>query len=141
MQLPLDPKMRSPSQWPGTARSSTSAGRSEMSTISGIRLVRLMARRAWGRRIARPLRRAWWSSASQRSPSLHVEGLVDRLVRHRRSGSMGYVLANHSEIWRGEKRFSKSRSTSRASLGHVLSLAGFGRRPRRQARRSARRAR
>ena len=28
---------RSPSQWPGTARSSTSAGRSEMMTMSGIR--------------------------------------------------------------------------------------------------------
>jgi hypothetical protein len=31
----------------------------------------------------------------------------------RGSGSMGCVLANHWEIWRGEKRCSKSRSTSR----------------------------
>ena len=45
----------------------------------------------------------------------------------RSSGSMGCVLANHCEIWRGEKRFSKSRSTSRRNLGHVVSLAGFGR--------------
>ena len=28
------PKMRSPSQWPGTARSATSAGRSEIITMS-----------------------------------------------------------------------------------------------------------
>ena len=31
------PMIRSPSQWPGTARSSTSAGRSEIITMSGIR--------------------------------------------------------------------------------------------------------
>jgi hypothetical protein len=63
----LDPTMRSPSQWPGTARSSTSGGRSEMSTISGIRLLRRTALRALGLRIARPLRRAWWSSV-RRAP-------------------------------------------------------------------------
>src|SRR5580704_692910 len=42
----------------------------------------------------------------------------------RSSGSTGCVLANQWEIWRGEKRSSNSRSTSRRSLGHVQSLAG-----------------
>ena len=33
---PLRPRIKSPSQWPGTARSSTSVGRSEIITMFGI---------------------------------------------------------------------------------------------------------
>ena len=50
------PTIRSPSQCPGTARSSTSPGRSAMLTMSGIRPRRSPSRRC-GLRIARPVRR------------------------------------------------------------------------------------
>ena len=50
------PMIRSPSQWPGTARSAASAGRSLISTMSLIRPRRSPALRR-GLRSARPVRR------------------------------------------------------------------------------------
>ena len=55
------PMIRSPSQCPGTARSSASAGRSEMLIIPGIRFFRCPGARL-GRRTARPVRRLRVSS-------------------------------------------------------------------------------
>ena len=49
------PRIKSPSQWPGTARSATSAGRSLISTMFLIWPERL--RRPAGRRCVRPVRR------------------------------------------------------------------------------------
>ena len=49
------PMMRSPSQWPGTARSSTSAGRSLSRTMPTSSPLPTVRRR--GRRWARPVRR------------------------------------------------------------------------------------
>src|ERR1017187_8892954 len=57
------------------------------------------------------------------------------------SGSPGEVLANHREIWRGDQWRSSLRSTMWRNFGQVASLARFGRSARRQARRSAARAR
>ena len=60
-ELP-SPTMRSPSQWPGTARSATSAGR-WLIRISGAMLdLPRLRRRARGTRNARPVRRQAVSS-------------------------------------------------------------------------------
>ncbi len=55
--LPPFPMSRSPSQWPGIARSSTSLGRSLMRTISRIRPVPECSVRLWDRRCVRWVRR------------------------------------------------------------------------------------
>ena len=75
------PTIRSLSQCPGTARSSTSAGRSLMLTMSAIRLPRRSARRC-GLRSARPVRRHWCSSRCNFLYALHVDRLVDGFVGH-----------------------------------------------------------
>jgi hypothetical protein len=60
-ELP-SPKIRSPSQWPGTARSSASAGRS-LIMISGVtNFLPLPWVRVWGTRSVRPVRRHATSS-------------------------------------------------------------------------------
>src|SRR5215211_1190084 len=76
------PKSRSPSQWPGTARSSASAGRSLM----------LIVPRSWpwpvitecpsGRRVACPPTQVAGQFPAQRAARLHEQRQVDRLVRH-----------------------------------------------------------
>ena len=73
---------RSPSQWPGTARSSASAGRWLMLTMS--RTMRFLRWPAWrpGWRSARPVRKQRGQLATQRAPGLHVQRLIDRLRRH-----------------------------------------------------------
>ena len=48
--------IKSPSQFPGTARSATSAGRSAMLIMFGMRFLRCPTLRL-GRRIARPVRK------------------------------------------------------------------------------------
>ncbi len=53
----LRPRMRSPSQWPGTARSSTSAGRSLIRTSGVTNDLPRPRVRARGTRNARPVRR------------------------------------------------------------------------------------
>ena len=73
--------IRSPSQCPGTARSSASAGRSVMLIMSGIRFLRCPVFRD-GCRSPRPVRKYRVSSCFKRATGLHVEGLVDRLGRH-----------------------------------------------------------
>ena len=78
--LPFLPMIRSPSQWPGTARSSTSAGRSRDHDH-----VRDAARRRCD--LAGPSLRATGAQtagqfAAQLAAALHVQRLVDRLVRH-----------------------------------------------------------
>ena len=57
-----DPMMRSPSQWPGTARSSTSAGRSLIMTSGVTNFLPRPCVRARGTRRARPVRRQATSS-------------------------------------------------------------------------------
>ena len=89
--MPL-PKSRSPSQWPGTARSSASAGRSLMWTVP----------RSWplpdvGELAGGP---AGHSSAAQvpgqfpaqSASRLHVQRQVDRLVRHPHLRTVGKGL-------------------------------------------------
>src|SRR4051794_8943988 len=77
---PPEPRMRSPSQWPGTARSAASAGRS-LIKISGPTKPLLRPRvRARGTRSA-PGPQARGQLATQRAAALDVERLIDRLVR------------------------------------------------------------
>src|SRR3954454_539327 len=75
-ELP-SPTMRSPSQWPGTARSAASAGR-WLIRISGARQDLPRPRlRARGTRNARPVRRQAGQLAAQCPTALHVQRLVD----------------------------------------------------------------
>jgi hypothetical protein len=64
LRLPIS---RSPSQWPGTRRSSASGGRSASETMSGIRFLRCPATRP-GLRSDRPVRR--WRVSSRVSAPL-----------------------------------------------------------------------
>jgi hypothetical protein len=74
--------MRSPSQWPGTARSSTSAGRSQIDTMSfSLPRAPLPGLGPLRRRRARPVRSAQVMRL-QAATALQVERLVDRLMRH-----------------------------------------------------------
>ncbi len=76
------PRIRSPSQWPGTARSSTSAGRSLISTMC-CSWPEPVARPS-GRRCARPVRRRWRRWARSQTP-VQNSGLFQTL-HQRRSG-------------------------------------------------------
>ena len=62
MKVPREPSTRSPSQCPGTARSSASAGLSRMGTAPRIRSPVRPSDAQWGRRIRGPERR--WPSNS-----------------------------------------------------------------------------
>lgn len=53
------PVMRSPSQWPGTARSSISGGRSEIIAIGSRKRGLRASGAVLGLRAARPLRSCW----------------------------------------------------------------------------------
>ena len=73
------PMSRSPSQWPGTARSSASPGRSRMLSVDDLALA------VHYRVAARPTVECSPQIASQflqRAACLHEQGQVDRLVRH-----------------------------------------------------------
>ena len=59
---PRSPRIKSPSQCPGTARSAASAGRSLMRTSGVTNDLPLPRVRARGTRSARPVRRHWVSS-------------------------------------------------------------------------------
>ena len=72
------PRIRSPSQWPGTARSSASAGRSLIMTSGVTNFLPRPCVRARGTRSARPVRRQAVSPA-QRAAALDVQRLVDGL--------------------------------------------------------------
>ena len=74
----LGPTIRSPSQWPGTARSSTSAGRALIITMSVSRPRRSTLRR--GRRTTRPLRRHAVNSRRSAPAALNEQRFVNRLV-------------------------------------------------------------
>src|SRR3954467_15266847 len=82
-ELP-NPTMRSPSQWPGTARSAASAGRWLIRISGAMQDLPRPRRRARGTRSARPERppgaQAGGQLAAQRSPALHVQRLVDGFV-------------------------------------------------------------
>ena len=78
-ELP-SPRMRSPSQCPGTARSSASAGRSLIMTSGAtMRLAPPAAPRPWHAQRP-PGAQAGRQLAPQRAAALHVERLVDGLV-------------------------------------------------------------
>ena len=78
-ELP-SPMMRSPSQCPGTARSSTSGGRFLIRISGPTNALPRPRRRALGTRSACPVRRQAVSSRRS-APPLDVQGLVDSLVR------------------------------------------------------------
>jgi hypothetical protein len=77
-------KIRSPSQWPGTARSATSAGRSEIITMSRCRGSGLGRPRPWCRPSlgASPDRSASTQLFAERAAALHEQRLIGGLVRH-----------------------------------------------------------
>ena len=90
------PMIRSPSQWPGTARSAASAGRSLMLIMPGI------MPRALGRAGGAPRRRVRAGRTdrgrdlgAQAALALHEQRLVDRLVAHLQlpAGAGGRVSA------------------------------------------------
>ena len=75
-----NPMMRSPSQCPGTARSSASAGRSLIITSGVTWPQAFCCDLERGTRKARPVRKQATSSRFERPSALDVERLVDRLV-------------------------------------------------------------
>src|SRR3954468_5752113 len=78
-ELPT-PTLRSPSQWPGTARSSASAGRWLIRILGAMQALPRPRLRARGTRNARPVRRQAVSSRRSAPAALHVQRLVDGLV-------------------------------------------------------------
>ena len=127
--------MRSPSQCPGTALSSTSEGRSLIMTMPGIRP--RVSSRPWGRLFARPDRK---HRVAQLASALDEQGLVDRFVAH----------PHHRIVWVLEAQplgdLSRRPPFAQAP-GHLgcqlrdVSFLGFGRRDRWWARSWARQAR
>ena len=79
-ELP-SPMMRSPSQCPGTARSSTSGGRFLIRISGPTNALPRPRRRALGTRSACPVRRQAVSSRRSGPPPLDIQRLVDSLVR------------------------------------------------------------
>ena len=92
---------RSPSQWPGTARSSASAGRSLIIT-SGVTCAHaLLPGPARGTRSARPVRRHDDQLTLQRTAAFDVERLVDRLVADPHGLIIGEIDAEAGAICSG----------------------------------------
>src|SRR6266702_1404119 len=77
------PMIRSPSQWPGTARSAASAGRAPL-----ISLAAGLAQRPPGPQADRQL-------AAQRAPALHVDRLAAGLVGHPHLRLVGELSLQH----------------------------------------------
>ena len=115
---PCAPMIRSPSQCPGTARSSTSAGRSEIITMSVIR--------AGGRPVAaRPAQRPAGAQArgqlpAQLAPALDVERLVDRLVADPHLLIVGEVHAGRD----GRSVLGSTAAGRSACPAHTVAAAG-----------------
>ena len=107
-ELP-SPRIRSPSQCPGTARSSASAGRSLIMTSSVTKSLPRRAR-ARGTRSARPGAQARGQLAPERATALHIQRLVDRLVRDTHRLIIG-------EVERAAGRRSAPGSTTSPSAG------------------------
>jgi len=83
-EFPPLPRIRSPSLWPGTSRSVTSAGPSESDTMSfSFPRAPLPGLGPLRRRQARPVRSAP-VICLQAATALRIERLADRLVRHPR---------------------------------------------------------
>src|SRR6266536_5775883 len=89
--LLLLPASRSPSQWPGIARSAASAGRSRIETAPRICPWPRLPRRALLGLRTEPARRRCSSSSRFRAAGLDEQGQVDRLVRHPHSLVLGVV--------------------------------------------------
>ena len=124
------PMIRSPSQWPGTARSATSAGRSLIITMPAIFPRRSpaapprLAQRPPGPQTRRQL-------PAQRPPALHVHRLVDRLVRHPHLRPARELRRfSHALICSGDHCFSSLRLHPPRSSAFPASFAVFGRRAR-----------
>ena len=101
--LPARPRMRSPSQWPGTARSSTSGGRSEIGTVSvSFPRVPLPGLGPLRRRRARPVRSASVSSARRppdpggRAPGRASRGTPTSVAHPDARGAAGWRSARAS---------------------------------------------
>jgi hypothetical protein len=93
------PRMRSPSQWPGTARSSASAGRS-LIMISSLTKFLAVCARALGTLSARPVRRHAVSSRRS-APRLMLRLRVRRWERVRLHVDLA-ILAAKLSAGRGE---------------------------------------
>ena len=76
------PKTRSPSQCPGTARSSTSAGRSEMCSVFGPTAAAVGQPDTFGASDHPTGAQIPGQLLAQRAARLHEQGAVDALVRH-----------------------------------------------------------
>ena len=87
------PRIKSPSQWPGTARSAASAGRWLIMTSSVTNPLPRPRARALGTRSVLPVRRHAVSSRLQRSPALDKQRLIDRLMRDAHRLIIGEVQA------------------------------------------------
>ena len=121
------PMIRSPSQCPGTARSSTSAGRSEIMTMSGICPRRCGLPGAGGR----PAHCAGSGPApAQLAPALDVEGLVDRLVAHPHHRIVWEVDAQAAGDLLGRPQLLEPALDLATKRGQAASLDGLGRRAR-----------
>ena len=128
------PIRRSPSQWPGTARSSTSGGRSEIITIP----VSLPwpwrfddCERAKRRRSPRP--QVPGELSLERPPRLDVEGAVDRLVGDPHRLIVGVLEPEPARDLLGGVVLSKALRDERGEArGQSSSFVGRGRRARRR---------
>src|SRR3979411_1178447 len=88
------PRMRSPSQCPGTARSATSAGRWLIMISDDTKFLPRRRVRALGIRSTRPVRRQGRQVATQRASTLHEQGLVDSLM----ADAHGDVIREPGEV-------------------------------------------
>ena len=130
--------IRSPSQWPGTARSSASAGRSLIITMS--RICPVLPPRLRGRRLARrcagsgPARGAARHGPARTGPGRWFRGSPTSSDRARTRSATG------GEICTGDHQSVSQQLTWAASCG-LASLQTLGRRACSRARRCARHAR
>ena len=140
--VPRAPMTRSPSQCPGTARSATSAGRVEMCKSSPTACPGPRRPGATGFARGPPAAQATCRDSSCAHPAtgLVVDRLVDRLVRHPRSGWSGNSSRSHRAICTGDQRSPSlclapaatagAIATGRARCAYLTSCAaGAGRGP------------
>ena len=114
--LSRPPVMRSPSQWPGTARPSISGGRSEIMTMGS----RKRGLRPWPPG-GSPLPHGAFQLLPESAPGLQVDGLVDgfdarvhvTIIREHRLRSAGYLLRTPMPAQPGGDLVPQSRALGR----------------------------
>ena len=123
--------IRSPSQWPGTARSSASAGRSLIST-SGVTCARPSAGSSPRHSQRPPGAQTGDQLALERATALHVERLVDRLVADPHGLIIGEVDLQPVRDLLRAPRLSTHRRSPRCGLFRPSTRRLRARRPRRR---------